>query len=106
MEQYCADPLNTGAAQPAVPSAAPVGWRLVFAMHREAWPQAPALELSQALSCSAPSVANPTPNPIPPAVGNLPARTGNEVLKAMRWLRARWPDFTLPIYMHHGADDK
>ncbi|KAL4437215.1 hypothetical protein ABPG75_004354 [Micractinium tetrahymenae] len=39
-------------------------------------------------------------------VGNLPMRTGNEVLKAMRWLRARWPDFTLPIYMHHGEGDK
>lgn len=39
-------------------------------------------------------------------VGNLPARTGNECLKAMRWLRARWPEFALPIYMHHGEGDK
>jgi acylglycerol lipase len=39
-------------------------------------------------------------------VGNLPVRTGNEVLKGMQALRKRWPDFTLPLYVHHGADDK
>ena len=43
---------------------------------------------------------------LPAAVGNLPIRTGNEVLRGMRWLRKRWPEFTLPIYAHHGAADK
>lgn len=40
------------------------------------------------------------------AVGNLPVRTGNEVLKGMQALRKCWSDFTLPLYVHHGADDK
>lgn len=39
-------------------------------------------------------------------VGNLPIRTGNEILKAMAWLRKRWGDFTLPLYVHHGEADK
>jgi acylglycerol lipase len=39
-------------------------------------------------------------------VGNLPIRTGNEVLRGMRLLRKHWPEFTLPIYAHHGAVDK
>jgi hypothetical protein len=42
----------------------------------------------------------------PAAVGNLPIRTGNEVLRGMRLLRKHWPEFTLPIYAHHGAADK
>lgn len=42
----------------------------------------------------------------PSPVGNLPVRTGNEVLKGMQALRKRWPDFTLPLYVHHGAADK
>lgn len=39
-------------------------------------------------------------------VGNLAARTANEGLKGMRWLRPRWPELKLPLYMHHGEADK
>ncbi|KAI3424906.1 hypothetical protein D9Q98_008290 [Chlorella vulgaris] len=39
-------------------------------------------------------------------VGNLPARTGNEILKGMRGLRPHWPSFKLPLYIHHGDSDK
>ena len=44
--------------------------------------------------------------PLPGAVGPLPVRTGNEVIKGMHALRKRWPDFSLPLYVHHGAADK
>ena len=49
---------------------------------------------------------HPWAPPACPAVGPLPVRTGNEILKAMRWLRPRWPQFALPLYVHHGEADK
>jgi hypothetical protein len=39
-------------------------------------------------------------------VGPLPARTGNEGLKAMRFLRQHWASINLPLYVHHGQNDK
>lgn len=59
--------------------------------------------------CTANATNQPPPHPHPHiflAVGNLPVRTANEIVKAMGWLRRRWGDFTLPVYVHHGAADK
>jgi acylglycerol lipase len=40
------------------------------------------------------------------AAGALPARTGNESLKAFRALAARHAEFALPVYAHHGTQDR
>lgn len=39
-------------------------------------------------------------------VGPLYVRTGNEGLQAMKGLRQRWTEVTLPVYAHHGTKDK
>ena len=39
-------------------------------------------------------------------VGNVRARTGNQALKAIRKLRRQWMDIGLPVYAHHGTEDR
>lgn len=38
--------------------------------------------------------------------GPLPARCGNEILKAFKEMGRRRKEFMLPIYAHHGTNDK
>lgn len=40
------------------------------------------------------------------AVGPLAARTASEILKGMGALRAVRHALALPLYVHHGSDDK
>ena len=42
----------------------------------------------------------------PNAVGPLAARTASEILKGMGALRAVRHALALPLYVHHGSDDK
>eukprot|EP00887_Chlorella_sp_A99_P002468 scaffold10.g2468.t1 len=39
-------------------------------------------------------------------VGNVCARTANETLKTMVRVRKRWHEVSLPLYAHHGMQDK
>lgn len=92
VQSYLSDPLNTGEVHP--------GWCVQVCS--SVW--------RAQLACPSPAPHPRAPRAPPrcaqPSVGNLPVRTANEVLKGMRHLRRHWADFTLPLYVHHGAGDR